>query len=129
MHSIWDALSMALQLVASADSDLIEIVGLSLYVSITATLIACIIGVTFGAILAMSRFPGRGICLIVVNGLMGLPPVVVGLIVYLYLSRSGPLGFLGLLYTPTAMIIAYMDSRSVGQIRAAMTSLTGSSLR
>ncbi len=106
MQSIWDAFLVAVQLVASADSDLIEIVGLSLYVSLTATFVACVIGISLGAVLAVVRFKGRGLCLIAVNALMGLPPVVVGLIVYLYLSRSGPLGFLGLLYTPTAMIIA-----------------------
>lgn len=101
-----EAFGLAIDLVRSADQDLLEIVGLSLYVSITATVIACILGITLGAVLAISRFPGRSACLVVVNALMGLPPVVVGLVVYLYLSRSGPLGFLGLLYTPTAMIIA-----------------------
>ena len=106
MQTIWDALFLALDLVASGDPDLYEIVLLSLYVSVTATLLACAIGLPFGALLAVTRFPGRGACLVIVNALMGLPPVVVGLFVYLYLSRSGPLGFLGLLYTPTAMIIA-----------------------
>lgn len=106
MQSIGDALALSVQLVVSADSDLIEIVGLSLYVSLSATLIACVIGMSLGAVLASTRFPGRGACIVVVNALMGLPPVVVGLVVYLYLSRSGPLGFLGLLYTPSAMIIA-----------------------
>ena len=97
---------MAFGLLANADADLFEIVALSLYVSLIATLIACLIGLTLGAVLAISRFPGRGVVLVLVNALMGLPPVVVGLVVYLYLSRSGPLGFLGLLYSPTAMIIA-----------------------
>ena len=106
MQSTSEALALALQLVLSGDGDLLEIVGLSLYVSLSATLIACVIGMSLGAVLAATRFPGRGVCLVIVNALMGLPPVVVGLIVYLYLSRSGPLGFLGLLYTPTAMIIA-----------------------
>ncbi|MEO1537413.1 MAG: ABC transporter permease [Pseudomonadota bacterium] len=106
MQSISDALLLAFQLVLSFDRDLMEIVGLSLYVSLSATIIACVIGIFFGAVLATTRFRGRSVCLVVVNALMGLPPVVVGLIVYLYLSRSGPLGFLGLLYTPTAMIIA-----------------------
>lgn len=106
MQSIWEALALAFDLVLSGDRDLMEIVGLSLYVSITATLIASVLGMIIGALLATTRFPGRGVVLVLVNALMGLPPVVVGLIVYLYLSRAGPLGFLGLLYTPTAMIIA-----------------------
>ena len=101
-----ESFALAIELIVSGDRDLLEILGLSLYVSVSATLIACVIGFSLGAVLAISRFPGRSVCLVVVNALMGLPPVVVGLIVYLYLSRSGPLGFLGLLYTPTAMIIA-----------------------
>jgi tungstate transport system permease protein len=106
MHDFGEAFSLALALVASGDADLVEIVGLSLQVSLTATALACLVGLPLGAILAIVRFPGRSATLVVVNALMGLPPVVVGLIVYLHLSRSGPLGFLGLLYTPTAMIIA-----------------------
>ncbi len=106
MQNMGEALLVAIQLVLTADRDLLEIVGLSLYVSLSATIIACVIGIPLGAVLAVSRFPGRGTCLVAVNALMGLPPVVVGLLVYLHLSRSGPLGFLGLLYTPTAMIIA-----------------------
>lgn len=106
MQSLWEALILALGLVASFDGDLFEIVLLSLNVSLSATMIACVVGVSVGTILATARFPGRGAVIIAFNALMGLPPVVVGLIVYLYLSRSGPLGFLGLLYTPTAMIIA-----------------------
>ena len=101
-----EALTRAFKLLLAADADLIEIVALSLYVSLTATVIACLIGLPIGAFLAVARFPGRGAVLVVINALMGLPPVVVGLVVYLYLSRSGPLGFLGLLYSPTAMIIA-----------------------
>lgn len=106
MQDIGQALALALSLVLSGDGDLLEIVGLSLRVSLSATLVACALGLPLGALLAISRFPGRNAALIVVNALMGLPPVVVGLIVYLHLSRAGPLGFLGLLYTPTAMIIA-----------------------
>ena len=106
MQDITEALTIAVSLVLSGDADLIEIVGLSLYVSLAATLLACAIGIPLGAMLAIFRFPGRRACLVLVNALMGLPPVVVGLIVYLYLSRSGPFGFLGLLYTPTAMVIA-----------------------
>ena len=100
------ALLLAMGLIASGDPDLLEIIGLSLRVSLTAVLIASVIGLALGAWLAVARFPGRTALLIVINALMGLPPVVVGLIVYLQLSRSGPLGFLQLLYTPTAMIIA-----------------------
>ena len=79
---------------------------MSLQVSLTATVLACAIGLPLGALVAVARFRGRGAVLVAMNALMGLPPVVVGLLVYLHLSRSGPLGFLGLLYTPTAMIIA-----------------------
>ena len=106
MQGIGDAFGLAFALVLSGDADLMEIVLLSLRVSLTATALACIIGLPIGALVAIGRFPGRNAVLIVMNALMGLPPVVVGLLVYLYLSRSGPLGFLGLLYTPTAMIIA-----------------------
>ena len=106
MQDFGEAFGLALALVASLDPDLIEIVGLSLRVSLTATGLACLIGLPLGALLAITRFSGRNAVLVVVNALMGLPPVVVGLIVYLHLSRAGPLGFLGLLYTPTAMIIA-----------------------
>lgn len=106
MQNIGDALSLAVGLVLSGDPDLFRIVLLSLRVSLTATAIACIVGLTLGALVAISQFRGRNAVLIVMNALMGLPPVVVGLLVYLHLSRSGPLGFLGLLYTPTAMIIA-----------------------
>jgi len=106
LQSIADALGLAAKLVLSGDPDLFEIVLLSLQVSLTATVIACLVGFPVGALVAISRFRGRNAVLIVMNALMGLPPVVVGLLVYLHLSRSGPLGFLGLLYTPTAMIIA-----------------------
>ena len=106
MQDIGEAFHLALSLVLSGDADLFEIVGLSLRVSLSATLIACAIGLPVGALLAVSRFRGRGAVLVFINALMGLPPVVVGLLVYLYLSRSGPLGFLGLLYTPGAMIVA-----------------------
>ena len=106
MQDIREAFHLALSLVLSGDADLFEIVGLSLRVSLSATLIACAIGLPVGALLAVSRFRGRGAVLVFINALMGLPPVVVGLLVYLYLSRSGPLGFLGLLYTPGAMIVA-----------------------
>lgn len=106
MHSNENALSIALAMVLEADSTLLEIIGLSLKVSLSAVVLSCLIGLPLGALLACSRFPGRGLVMVVTNALMGLPPVVVGLVVYLHLSASGPLGFLQLLYTPTAMIIA-----------------------
>ncbi|NDV53447.1 MULTISPECIES: ABC transporter permease [unclassified Salipiger] len=106
MQNIGEAFHLALSLVLSGEADLYEIVGLSLRVSLSATVLACVIGLPVGALVAVSRFRGRGVVLVVMNALMGLPPVVVGLLVYLYLSRSGPLGFLGLLYTPGAMIFA-----------------------
>ena len=93
-------------LILSGDRDLWEIVLLSLRVSVFAVLIAALLGMPLGAALAVGRFPGRRGVIILVNALMGLPPVVVGLLVYLCLSRSGPLGVLQLLYTPAAMIIA-----------------------
>ena len=96
----------ALELVLSADPALMAIVRLSLVVSLTAAACAALIGVPFGALLALTRFPGRQAVIVVLNALMGLPPVVVGLAVYLLLSRAGPLGALGLLFTPTAMVIA-----------------------
>jgi len=82
------------------------IVGLSLFVSLTAVVIASIVGMPLGALLAVTRFPGRSAVIVVLNACMGLPPVVVGLAVFLLLSRSGPLGSWGLLFTPTAMVIA-----------------------
>jgi tungstate transport system permease protein len=109
-------------LIAEFDSDFLAIVGLSLRVSLTAVLIACAIGFPLGAALALSRFPGRGAAVAVLNALMGLPPVVVGLIVFLALSRSGPFGVLGLLFTPTAMIIA--QTILVAPIIAALTRQT-----
>jgi tungstate transport system permease protein len=96
----------AIDLVLSLDPRLVEIVGLSLFVSLTAVVAATVLAVPFGALLALTRFPGREAVIVVLNALMGLPPVVVGLAVYLLLSRSGPLGELGLLFTPQAMIVA-----------------------
>ena len=106
MQDFGEAIGLAVALIASGDADLLEIVALSLRVSLTATALACLIGIPVGALLAIASFPGRGAAIVLINALMGLPPVVVGLIVYLHLSRSGPLGFLGLLYTPAAMIVA-----------------------
>ncbi|MCK9915585.1 ABC transporter permease [Microbacteriaceae bacterium K1510] len=96
----------ALQLVLTGDPVLFAIVRLSLIVSLTAVLFATLIGVPAGAALALTRFPGREAVIVALNAAMGLPPVVVGLAVFLLLSRSGPLGNLGLLFTPTAMVIA-----------------------
>lgn len=106
MQDFADSFALAFSLVASGDADLYEIILLSLYVSLTALLVSSIIGFGLGTIVAIGRFPGRGAAIVLFNTLMGLPPVVVGLLVYLTLSRAGPLGVLGLLYTPAAMIIA-----------------------
>lgn len=106
MQDFGQAFALAFQLVASLDPDLMEIIGLSLQVSLTALAVSCLIGLPLGAVVGMTRFRGRGATLILLNALMGLPPVVVGLCVYLMLSRAGPMGWMGLLYTPTAMIIA-----------------------
>jgi tungstate transport system permease protein len=101
-----EGLAQAWTLVLTLDSDLLEIVGLSLRVTLTAVLIASLIGLPLGAWLVVNRFRFRRHTIAVLNALMGLPPVVVGLFVYLMLSRSGPFGVFGLLFTPTAMIIA-----------------------
>ena len=98
--------SSALQLVLSADPALLAIVRLSLWVSLAAVVCSALAGLPLGALIALTRFPGREAAIVVLNALMGLPPVVVGLAVYLLLSRSGPLGSWGLLFTPTAMIVA-----------------------
>ena len=99
---IWTAFS----LMAQADPALLQIIGLSLRVTLTACLVACLIGLPLGAALALARFPGRGAVIVLFNALMGLPPVVAGLMIYLLLSRAGPLGSWSLLFTPTAMILA-----------------------
>ncbi len=106
MHNFAEAVAQAFNLLITFDSDLIEIVGLSLLVSLTAVTVAAMFALPFGALLAVARFPGRGALIILISALMGLPPVVVGLVVYLLLSGAGALGPLQLLYTPTAMIIA-----------------------
>ena len=106
MTDFGSALGAALSLVVRLDPDLAEIVLLSLRVSVGAVLLATLIGMPLGAAVALFRFPGRTAIVVMLNALMGLPPVVVGLIVYLLLSRAGPLGVFGLLFTPTAMIIA-----------------------
>ena len=106
MTPLLDAFSGALGLIASGDRALLQIVLLSLGVSLAAVVLATLIGLPLGAAVAVARFPGRQAVLVVMNALMGLPPVVVGLVVYLLLSRAGPLGPLGLLFTPPAMVIA-----------------------
>lgn len=106
MHEIGEALLLAAKLVAGADPALLQIVILSLRVSLTAAVIGFVLGLPLGGWLAATRWRGRTPMLIIANAALGLPPVVVGLAVYLLLSRSGPLGNLGLLFTPGAMIIA-----------------------
>ena len=106
MNDIVDGLIAAFWLVATLDPDLIEISLRSLQVSLTALLVACAIALPLGTFLAIRRFRYRRLTISILNALMGLPPVVVGLIVYILLSRSGPFGVLGLLFTPTAMVIA-----------------------
>ncbi len=106
MNDIGSAFAEAAHLIAAADTTLFGIVLLSLEVSLTAVVAATVVGLPLGAALAIRRFPGRPVLLVTLNALMGLPPVVVGLVVYLLLSRAGPLGELGLLFTPTAMVVA-----------------------
>jgi tungstate transport system permease protein len=100
------AFSAAFGLILGLDPQFLQIVGLSLRVTLASVLLAALIGLPLGALLAVSRFPGRSAVIVLVNGLMGLPPVVAGLIVFLALSRSGPLGGLSWLFTPAAMIVA-----------------------
>lgn len=106
MQEITEAGRQAVILVWAADADLLEIVSLSLRVSLMAVLVAAVIGLPLGAALAVSKFRGRGLAIVLINALMGLPPVVVGLLVYLCISASGPLASWQLLYTPVAMVIA-----------------------
>lgn len=106
MQDFAEAFSVAFRLLVQLDADLVEIISLSIRVSLVALLVAGMIGLAIGALVAVTRFPGRGAVIILINSFMGLPPVVVGLVVYMLLSNVGPLGGLGLLYTPTAMIIA-----------------------
>ncbi len=103
---LWTALALAFQLVVSGNAELGEIVSLSLVVSGSASILAFAIGTPCGALLAVCEFQGRKAVLVIVNALLGLPPVVVGLVVYLLISRSGPLGALGLLFTPGGMVMA-----------------------
>jgi tungstate transport system permease protein len=100
------AFSAALTLILSGDPAFLGIVGRSLAITLAAVFLAALIGLPLGALLAQARFPGRSAIIVVVNALMGLPPVVAGLAIFLLLSRSGPFGFLGWLFSPTAMVIA-----------------------
>jgi tungstate transport system permease protein len=109
----------ALELILSGDPKLYDVVALSLTVTLSATLAACAVGLPLGAQVALTRFPGRPALIVLLNGSMGLPPVVVGLLVYLILSRSGPLGGLGLLFTPHAMVVA--QAVLIAPIVAALT--------
>jgi tungstate transport system permease protein len=106
MNDFTHAVAAALALIGGLDPELIGIVLLSLRVSLSASLIALAIGAPLGVLLAITRFRGRQVLIVLANALLGLPPVVAGLVIYLLLSRSGPLGFAGLLFTPSAMIIA-----------------------
>ena len=106
MSEIATAFAHAFRLIVELDPKLVEIVLRSLGISLSAVAIAGIVGMPFGALVAITRFPGRQALIILLNSLMGLPPVVVGVVLYLVLSRSGPLGTFGLLFSPTAMVIA-----------------------
>lgn len=108
MEVIWQGTKQAILLLIHRDPEVLRIALLSLQVSGSATLLSLLVGIPVGALLALARFPGRGIVISLVNTGMGLPPVVVGLFVSIYLWRSGPLGFLELLYTPTAIVIAQL---------------------
>ena len=122
MQDISAAIGLAFSLIVSGDAELAEIVLLSLQISLSAVALAALVGMPLGAALALFRFRGRGALVVVLNALMGLPPVVVGLFVYLMLSRAGPLGELGLLFTPSAMVIA--QAILVTPIIAALTRQT-----
>ncbi len=104
--AIAEFINLMVSTVSSGEHQLAQVVGLSLYVSLSAVCIAAIIGIPLGGLIAAASFPGRTFVIVFINALMGLPPVVVGLVVYMLLTRSGPLGVFSLLYTPTAMIIA-----------------------
>lgn len=106
MNEAANPFAIALTLILGLDPELIGIIALSLRVSVSAVVLAAAVGLPLGAALALWRFPGRGVMVVLVNAFMGFPPVVAGLAVYLLLSRAGPLGELGLLFTPSAMIIA-----------------------
>jgi tungstate transport system permease protein len=119
VHDLGAAFATALNLVVAGDPAVLRIVALSLQVSLLAVALAALIGLPLGALLAVARFPGRRSIVVTLNALMGLPPVVAGLLIYLALSRSGPLGSLGLLFTPAAMVIA--QTVLIAPILAALT--------
>lgn len=106
MQDFGEAFDLAFRMVLAANPDLLEIIGLSMRVSISSVAISCVVGLPVGAALGIGRFTGRHALIVFFNSLMGMPPVVVGLLVYLLLSNAGPLGWMQLLYTPTAMIVA-----------------------
>ncbi len=106
VNSTTEAAAQAFGLVVAADPNLVRIVLLSLEISVASVTMACVLGLPLGAAIAVNEFPGKRLVVIILNGLMGLPPVVVGLFVYLMLSRAGPLGTFGILFTPTAMVVA-----------------------
>lgn len=106
MNDFARSIAAAFRLIGDADSELLGIVVLSVRVSLTASIVALLIGAPIGALLAITRFRGQQVIIVLTNALLGLPPVVVGLALYLVLSRSGPLGAAGLLFTPAAMMIA-----------------------
>jgi len=108
MELIWKGFLEAVRLIVTGDPDVLQITWLSLQISGGATLLSLLAGIPAGMALALARFPGRALCVALVNTGMGLPPVVVGLFVSIFLWRSGPLGFLELLYTPTAIVIAQL---------------------
>jgi tungstate transport system permease protein len=122
MENFAAAFLAAFELIVGLDPELVEIVALSLQVSLSAVVCAAIIGLPIGAAIGVARFPGRQAVIVLLNALMGLPPVVAGLVIYLLLSRAGPLGELGLLFTPTAMVIA--QTVLVTPIVAALTRQT-----
>jgi tungstate transport system permease protein len=122
MDNFAAAFLAAFELIVQLDPELVEIVALSLQVSLSAVACAAVIGLPLGAALGVARFPGRQAVIVLLNALMGLPPVVAGLVIYLLLSRAGPLGELGLLFTPTAMVIA--QTVLVTPIVAALTRQT-----
>src|SRR5262245_61717332 len=106
MHDFLRATTSGFALIGRLDAELVEIIALSLRVSLSASILAMAIGAPLGGFLAIGQFPGRQTLVVLTNALLGLPPVVVGLAIYLLLSRSGPFGFAGLLFTPAAMVLA-----------------------
>ncbi len=122
MSDLGAAFATAIQLLVQLDADLVEIVLLSLQVSLSAVFLAAVLAMPLGALVALTAFPGRAFVVTALNALMGLPPVVAGLLVYLLVSRAGPLGEWGLLFTPTAMVIA--QTILVTPIIAALTRQT-----